>query len=60
MTGIEGVGEKTSEKLLTHFGSVTKIKAATKEELELVVGKAATKQVIKYFIKNKEVEDKKE
>ncbi len=60
LTGIEGVGEKTSEKLLIHFGSVTKIKAATKEELELVVGKAATKQVIKYFIKNKEVEDKKE
>jgi excinuclease ABC subunit C len=55
LTGIEGVGEKTSEKLLTHFGSVTKIKSASKEELELVVGKAATKQVIKYFIKNKEV-----
>ena len=55
LTGIEGVGEKTSEKLLIHFGSVTKIKAATKEELEIVVGKAATKQVIKYFIKNKEV-----
>jgi excinuclease ABC subunit C len=54
LTGIEGVGEKTSEKLLTHFGSVAKVKIASKEELEAVVGKAATKQVIKYFIKNKE------
>jgi excinuclease ABC subunit C len=54
LTGIEGVGEKTSEKLLTHFGSVTKIKEATSKELEAVIGKAATKQVIRYFIKNKE------
>jgi excinuclease ABC subunit C len=54
LTGIEGVGEKTSEKLLTHFGSVTKIKEATSEELEAIIGKAATKQVIRYFIKNKE------
>jgi excinuclease ABC subunit C len=56
LTGIEGVGEKTSEKLLTHFGSVAKIKMASSEELEALIGKAATKQVVKYFIKNKEVE----
>ncbi len=52
LTGIEGIGEKTSEKLLTHFGSVAKIKAAKAEELEAVVGKKATKQVVKYFIKD--------
>jgi excinuclease ABC subunit C len=54
LTGIEGVGDKTSEKLLTHFGSVIKVKAATSKELEAVIGKAATKKVITYFLKNKE------
>ena len=52
LTGIEGIGEKTSEKLLTHFGSVTKIKLATKEELEALIGKAGTKKVITYFLKD--------
>ncbi len=54
LTGIEGIGEKISEKLLTHFGSVNKIKLATKEELEAQIGKSATKKVITYFLKNKE------
>jgi excinuclease ABC subunit C len=52
LTGIEGIGEKISEKLLTHFGSVIKIKEATSEELEEVIGKAATKKVIAYFLKD--------
>ena len=55
LTGIEGIGEKTSEKLLTHFGSVAKIKAASSADLEALIGKAATKRVVKYFIKNKEI-----
>ncbi len=54
LTGIEGIGDKISEKLLTHFGSVIKVKAATSEELEAVIGKSATKKVITYFLKNKE------
>ena len=54
LTGIEGIGEKISEKLLTYFGSVNKIKMATKEELEAQIGKNATKKVITYFLKNKE------
>ncbi|MFM2268961.1 MAG: hypothetical protein RL757_2402 [Bacteroidota bacterium] len=51
LTGIEGVGEKISEKLLTHFGSVKRIREASKEELEAVIGKASTKRVITHFIK---------
>ena len=31
---IEGIGQKTVEKLMRHFGSVKKAKAAKKEELE--------------------------
>ncbi len=52
LTGIEGIGEKISEKLLTHFGSVVKIKEATAEELNEIIGKAATEKVITYFLKN--------
>jgi excinuclease ABC subunit C len=55
LTGIEGIGDKISETLLTTFGSVAKIKAATKEELETAIGKAAAKKVVMYFLKNKEV-----
>lgn len=51
LTGIEGIGEKIAEKLLTHFGSVTKIKTATKEDLEALIGKAAAKKLITYFLK---------
>ncbi len=37
---IEGIGEKTAEKLLKHFKSVKKLKAAPLEEIEKVIGKA--------------------
>jgi excinuclease ABC subunit C len=52
LTGIEGVGEVTAEKLLTTFGSVKRIREATAEELEAVIGKKATKQVVKHLIKS--------
>ncbi|HUR31030.1 MAG TPA: helix-hairpin-helix domain-containing protein, partial [Saprospiraceae bacterium] len=45
LTSIKGVGEKTAEKLLKHFGSVKKMKAATDEELIKVIGQAATKKI---------------
>lgn len=45
LSEIEGVGEKTAEKLLKHFKSVKKIKAATLEELEEVVGAAIARKI---------------
>ncbi len=42
LTEIPGVGEKTAQKLLKHFGSLKRLRAASKEELEAVVGKALT------------------
>jgi excinuclease ABC subunit C len=51
LTGIEGIGEKYAEQLLSHFGSVARIKAASKEELEGVIGKAGAKKVVNYFLK---------
>ncbi len=43
---IQGIGEKTAEKLLKHFKSVKKLKEANPEEIEAVVGKAKAKIVI--------------
>ncbi len=38
--GLEGIGEKTAIKLLKHFKSLKKIKEATFEDLEKIVGRA--------------------
>ena len=54
LTGIEGIGEVTAEKLLTAFGSVKRIREASAEDLELLIGKKATKQVVKHLIKSKD------
>src|SRR5687768_11020377 len=45
ITQIKGVGEKTAEKLLKHFGSVKKMKEASEEELIKIIGRAAAKKV---------------
>ena len=49
ITLIPGIGEKTAEKLLKHFKSVKKLKNATTEEMEVVIGKSATKKIKGYF-----------
>ncbi|HKK43321.1 MAG TPA: excinuclease ABC subunit UvrC [Bacteroidales bacterium] len=46
---IKGIGEKTKEALLLHFGTVEKIRSARKEELEKVVGIAKTTILLDYF-----------
>ncbi|MEP6794827.1 MAG: excinuclease ABC subunit UvrC [Saprospiraceae bacterium] len=46
LTSIKGIGEKTAEKLLKHFGSVKKLKEATPEEIIKVVGQAAAKKIV--------------
>lgn len=38
LTGIKGVGEKTAEKLLKHFGSLKKLKEASQEDIINLVG----------------------
>jgi excinuclease ABC subunit C len=40
LKGIKGVGEKTEQRLLLRFGSVSRIAAATVEELSELVGEA--------------------
>ncbi len=49
LTEIEGVGAKTSQKLLTELGSVKEIKKASKEELEELVGNKLAGKIFNYF-----------
>ncbi|MEZ5056857.1 MAG: excinuclease ABC subunit UvrC [Saprospiraceae bacterium] len=49
LTEIKGVGSKTAEKLLKHFGSIKKLKQAPKEELEKVAGKSSASKILAYF-----------
>ncbi len=49
LTNIPGVGAKTAQKLLSHFGSVKKIKAASITDLREVVGEAVSDKLMKYF-----------
>ncbi|MBK8923935.1 MAG: excinuclease ABC subunit C [Saprospirales bacterium] len=49
LTEIPGIGMKTAEKLLQHFGSVTRLRTAAAEEIEQVAGKAAAEKVAAYF-----------
>ena len=44
---IDGIGEKTAEKLLKHFKSVKKLKKSTVQEIESVIGKSKTALIIK-------------
>ena len=46
---IDGIGLKTTQKLLTHFGSVAKLKEATVEDLQSVVNRPQAEAVWKHF-----------
>ena len=49
LTEINGVGEKTAQKLLNHFGSVKKVKEAGKGELQAEIGDKVGEAVYEYF-----------
>ncbi len=51
---IPGIGEKTAEKLLKHFGSVKKVREASEEALKEVLNARVVKQLMAYFGKNPE------
>lgn len=53
LTNIQGIGDKTAQKLLSHFGSVKKIKEADEASLIAVAGTSAAKKVKDYFEENK-------
>lgn len=49
---IKGIGPKSTEKLLKHFGSVKKIQEATLEQIAEVVGKNAANKILNFFQKS--------
>ena len=54
LTKIPGIGEKTAQKLLTHFGSVKKVKNALQTEVAEVAGKSAAQKVAAYFAESQQ------
>jgi excinuclease ABC subunit C len=46
LTDIQGIGDKLTQKLLTHFGSAERVKQASEADLEMVIGKAATQKMM--------------
>ena len=54
LEGIEKIGEKTIDQLLTHFKSVKKIKEASYENLSKIVGNSKAESLIKAFKRKKE------
>lgn len=52
LDGIKGIGEKAKTALLTEFKSVKRIREASTEALEAVVGKAKAKVLQAYFQEN--------
>jgi excinuclease ABC subunit C len=51
LTEIEGIGEKTAQKLLIEFGSVEKIKNAPEEELKKFLSKKQLDNILSFFSK---------
>ena len=51
LENIKGIGEKTAETLLTHFGSVSTIKTATEKDLASIIGPSMAKKIRNHFDK---------
>jgi excinuclease ABC subunit C len=49
LTEIDGVGEKTAQKLLVELGSVEGVRSASKEDLVRVAGAKAAERIMAYF-----------
>ena len=50
LDNIEGIGEKTVQKLLSHFGSIAKIRESKIEDIQTIIGKSKTK-ILLVFLK---------
>ena len=47
LSGIKGVGEKTEQRLILHFGSVARIASASVEDLSKVVSRSLAEKILK-------------
>lgn len=57
LDNIKGIGDETKRLLLKHFRSIKRIKAASDQEIEKLVGKHKTKLLNEYFDIKKEGSD---
>ena len=46
LSGIKGVGAKTEQRLLLHFGSIARIAAASQEDLASLVGPVLAERIL--------------
>lgn len=51
LTEVEGIGKGTAEKLLRHFKSIKRVREASTEELETLLGKSKTQKLIAWRTK---------
>ncbi len=49
LRNVPGIGEKTAAKLLNHFGSLERVRAATETELMQVAGRGASRRLKQYW-----------
>lgn len=49
LTEIPGIGAKTAQKLLQHFGSLSRVREAESIDIETLIGKSSAKKVKLYF-----------
>ena len=54
LKGIKGVGAKTEQRLLLHFGSVARIAAASRDDLVALVGNALAERILQELNKTTE------
>ena len=52
LKGIKGVGARTEQRLLLHFGSVARIAAASVDDLAALVGRALAERILEELKKN--------
>ena len=49
LSAIKGVGEKTEQRLLLHYGSVARIAATSVEDISSLVGRALAERILKHL-----------
>jgi len=52
LRSIKGVGAKTEQRLLLHFGSVARIAAASVDDLAALVGRTLAERILEELKKN--------
>ena len=57
LSGIKGVGQKTEQRLLLHYGSVARIAAASVDDLSRLVPRSLAERILKQLQKNQNDND---